>query len=42
LATVGNSWQQLAALAMSRGVLSIPSDALARLAREIGEELVAG
>lgn len=34
--------QQLAALAMSRGILSIPADDLTRLAREIREELFAG
>jgi diadenosine tetraphosphate (Ap4A) HIT family hydrolase len=34
--------QQLAALAMSRGVLSIPADEMARLAREIREELLRG
>jgi hypothetical protein len=32
--------QQLAALAMSRGILSIPADEMRRLAREIREELL--
>jgi diadenosine tetraphosphate (Ap4A) HIT family hydrolase len=33
--------QQLAALAMSRGILSISADDMTRLAREIREELLA-
>jgi hypothetical protein len=34
--------QQLAALAMSRGVLSIPADDMARLAVEIHDEVARG